>query len=47
MVIYANKSYLQSITFIMGLMGVLMGKFLGVIKYIKEWLANIVVILKA
>ena len=32
---------------IIGLIGMLIGWFLGVIKYIKEWLANTVVILKA
>jgi hypothetical protein len=31
----------------MGLIGVLIDGFSGVIKYIKEWLANTVVILKA
>jgi hypothetical protein len=31
----------------MGLAGVLTGWFLGVIKCIKEWLANTVIILKA
>ena len=44
MVIYANRSYLQSVT---GLTGMLIGWFLGAIKYIKEQLANTVVILKA
>jgi hypothetical protein len=38
---------LRSVTSITGLMGVLTGYFLGVIKYIKEWLANMVIILKA
>jgi hypothetical protein len=47
MVIYANRSYLRSVTSIVGLIGVLIGRFLGVIKCIKERLANIVVILKA
>jgi hypothetical protein len=46
-VIYANGSYLWSVTSIIGLIGVLIGCFLGVIKCIKEWLANTVVILKA
>ena len=46
-VIYVNGSYLQSITSIIGLIGILMGYFLGAIKCIKEWLANTVVILKA
>jgi hypothetical protein len=32
---------------ITGLTGVLIGYFLGAIKYIKEWSANTVVILKA
>ena len=32
---------------VMGLMGVFTGWFLGVIECIKEWLANMVVILKA
>jgi hypothetical protein len=31
----------------MGLISVLIDGFLSVIKYIKEWLANIVIILKA
>ena len=39
-VIYANKSYLQSVT------GVFVKWFLGIIKCIKEWLANTVIILK-
>ena len=47
MVIYANRSYLWSITSIIGLTGMLIGQFLGAIKYIKERSANIVVILKA
>jgi len=46
-VIYANRSCLRSIMSIMGLIGVLIGWFLGVIKCIKERSANIVVILKA
>ena len=46
-VIYANRSYLQSVTSITGLIGILIGQFLGVIKYIKERSANTVVILKA
>jgi hypothetical protein len=33
--------------FIIGLIGILIGWFLGIIKYIKERLANTVVILKA
>ena len=32
---------------VIGLIGVLIDGFLGAIKYIKEWSANIVVILKA
>ena len=47
MVIYANRSYSRSITSIIGLIGILIGQFLGIIKCIKEWLANTVVILKA
>jgi len=46
-VIYANGSCSRSITSIVGLTGVLMGWFLGVIKYIKEQLANMVIVLKA
>ena len=46
-VIYANRSYSRSIIYIMGLIGVLIGQFLGVIKCVKERLANMVVILKA
>jgi hypothetical protein len=42
--IYINKSCLWSV---MGLIGILIGWFLGIIKCIKEWLANKVVILKA
>ena len=45
--IYINGSYSQFITFIIGLIGVLISGFLGVIKYIKEQLANIVIILNA
>ena len=44
MVIYINRSYLQSIT---SVIEVLIDQFLGVIKCIKERLANTVVILKA
>ena len=47
MVIYANRSYLRSVMSIIGLTGILIGWFLGIIKYIKERLANIVIILKA
>jgi len=46
-VIYINGSYSRSITSIIGLMGVLTGWFLGVIKCIKERSANTVIILKA
>jgi hypothetical protein len=46
-VIYANGSYLRSVISIIGPMGALIGWFLGVIKCIKERLANTVVILKA
>jgi len=46
-VIYANRSYLRSVTSITGLIGILMGWFLGAIKYIKERSANTVIILKA
>ena len=45
--VYANRSYLRSITSIMGLIGVLIGWFLGAIKCIKEWSANVVIALKA
>ena len=47
MVIYANGSYLQSITSITGPTDILAGQFLGVIKYIKERSANTVIVLKA
>jgi len=47
MVIYANGSYLRSITSIIGLIGILIGWFLGIIKYIKERSANTVIVLKA
>jgi hypothetical protein len=46
-VIYTNRSYSRSITSVIGLIGVLTGCFLGVIKCIKERSANTVVILKA
>ena len=46
-VIYINRSYLQSVMSIIGVVGVLIGQFLGVSKCIKERLANTVVILKA
>ena len=47
MVIYANKSCSQSIISVMGPIGILISQFLGAIKCVKEWLANIVIILKA
>ena len=43
-VIYANRSYLQSVV---SITGVLTEQFSGIIKYIKEQSANTVVILKA
>jgi hypothetical protein len=46
-VIYVNGSYSRSIKSIIGLIGVLIDGFSGVIKCIKERLANTVVILKA
>ena len=46
-VIYANRSCLQSVIFIIEVAGILVGQFLGVSECIKERLANIVVILKA
>jgi hypothetical protein len=46
-VIYINRSYSQSIKSVIGLIGVLIDGFLGVIKCVKEWSANIIVILKA
>ena len=45
--IYVNKSCSWSVTSITGLMDIFMDWFLGAIKCTKEWLANIVVILKA
>ena len=45
--IYANGSCLWSIMSIMGLTGVFIDWFSGAIKYIKEWSANTVIILKA
>jgi hypothetical protein len=47
MVIYANRSCSRSIMSVTGLIGILIGWFSGAIKYIKERLANTVVILKA
>jgi len=46
-VIYANGSCSRSVTSVIGPIGMLMGQFLGAIKYIKERSANTVVILKA
>jgi hypothetical protein len=46
-VIYVNGSYSRSIISVTGLTGMLIGWFLGIIKCIKERLANTVVILKA
>jgi hypothetical protein len=46
-VIYINGSCSQSIKSITGLIGVFTDGFSGVIKYIKERSANIIVILKA
>ena len=46
-VIYINRSYLQSITSIIGLASILIDQFLGAIKYINKRSANMVVILKA
>jgi hypothetical protein len=47
MVTYINRSYSRSVISVIGLIGVLTGQFLGAIKYIKERLANTVIILKA
>ena len=47
MVIYINGSYLWSVTSVMGLAGIFIDWFLGIIKCIKERLANIVIVLKA
>ena len=47
MVIYTNRSCSWPVTSITSLIGKLTDKFSGVIKYIKEHLTNIVVILKA
>jgi hypothetical protein len=46
-VIYVNGSCSWSVKSVTGLIGVLINGFLGVIKCVKERLANIVVILKA
>jgi hypothetical protein len=47
MVIYIKGSCFWSVKSVTGLIGVLIGGFSGVIKYIKERLVNIVIILKA
>ena len=47
MVIYANKSCLQSVISVMGPTDIFTDWFLGVIKYTKKQSVNIVVILKA
>ena len=47
MVIYINRSYSRSVTSVIGLTGVLIGQFSGIIKCIKERLANTVIVLKA
>ena len=47
MVIYVNGSYSRSVKSVTGLIGVLINGFLGVIKCVKERLANMIVILKA
>jgi hypothetical protein len=46
-VIYTNRSYSRSVTSMTGLIGVLVGQFLGAIKCIKERSASTVIILKA
>ena len=46
-VIYANGSYSQSVTSVIGLAGIPIDQFLGIIKYINKQSANIVIILKA
>ena len=46
-VIYVNRSYLQSVTSIIGLAGILIDQFLGIINCINKRLANTVIILKA
>jgi hypothetical protein len=46
-VIYINGSCSQFVESVTGLIGVFISGFLGVIKYKKEWLANMVVILNA
>ena len=47
MVIYINRSYSRFVKSMTGLIGVLTDGFSGVIKCVKERLANMVVILKA
>ena len=47
MVTYANRFYSRSITSITGLIGILIGQFLGIIKCVKEQSANTVIMLKA
>jgi ABC-type proline/glycine betaine transport system permease subunit len=46
-VIYVNRSCSQFVKSIIGLIGILIDGFSSAIKYIKERLANIVIILKA
>ena len=46
-VIYVNKSCSRSIISVMGLIDIFTDQFLGIIKCIKERLANTVIILKA
>ena len=46
-VVYTNRSYLQSIISITGLTGILAGQFQSAIKCIKKQSANIVIVLKA
>ena len=45
-VIYVNRSCLQSVTSIVGIVGIFIDWFLGIIKCIKEQSANTVIILK-
>ena len=47
MVIYTNRSCSRSVISVTGLIGVLIGQFSGVIKYIKERSASTVIVLKA
>jgi hypothetical protein len=46
-VIYINESCSRFVKSVTGLIGVFIDGFLGIIEYIKEWSANIVIILKA